>query len=334
MSRTLRERKPTFEDWETAYCLVETMKVVVDGIKFNEAKGNKWLLSDAVVNLIDVYVQNTEFADIPMVTKRAEELMDQDMNTEEMEEMLNLVHNIKRLSQLLRKAVSEKILPYLQPLIQVPNENKYHMMFAILLDPRYCYTLRPLIDLHQSALNHMTEGKTSAKNYVNQMKQKFLEYAEAAHRAAHPEVEVLTRSQTDDPIYDDDIGSGAIENRAETEFKMLRELSKSRKEDIDVLTWYESIKHQVPQMYRLAKIVFAIPPTQIQNERDFSLAGVFTRARRASMTNAMLADLMFINQNRSVPMEFNAYGDDANELDDCAIDDIEAFLDENNEIDE
>jgi hypothetical protein len=47
----------------------------------------------------------------------------------------------------------------------------------------------------------------------------------------------------------------------------------------------------------MATYIFSIPPTQIQNERKFSLAGVIGRARRARFSIEMRSDLLFINQN-------------------------------------
>jgi hAT family C-terminal dimerisation region len=40
---------------------------------------------------------------------------------------------------------------------------------------------------------------------------------------------------------------------------------------VDVLAWYESVKYKVPKIHRMATYIFSIPPTQIQNEREFSL---------------------------------------------------------------
>jgi hAT family C-terminal dimerisation region len=69
------------------------------------------------------------------------------------------------------------------------------------------------------------------------------------------------------------------------------------KEDMDVLAWFERVKDKVPKIHRMATYVFSIPPTQIQNDHDFSLAGVFGQAQRASTSVEKLSNLLFINQN-------------------------------------
>lgn len=53
-------------------------------------------------------------------------------------------------------------------------------------------------------------------------------------------------------------------------------------------------------IYQFAQIIFSIPPSQIENERNFSLAGVITRARRASFTVENLSMLVFINKNKKI----------------------------------
>ena len=53
-------------------------------------------------------------------------------------------------------------------------------------------------------------------------------------------------------------------------------------------------------IYQFATLIFGIPPSQIENERDFSLAGVIARARRASLTVENLSMLVFIKKNQSV----------------------------------
>ena len=106
------------------------------------------------------------------------------------------------------------------------------------------------------------------------------------------------------------------------------------KEEVDVLTWYESIKYKAPQIYRIATYIFSVPPTQIQNERDFSLAGVFGQARRASLFVQMLSDLLFISQNTdtcSILKNIDLFHCNLNSVDDGLFDEVEQCLESNNE---
>ena len=48
---------------------------------------------------------------------------------------------------------------------------------------------------------------------------------------------------------------------------------------------------------RFAYIIHSITPSQTENERDFSLAGIYTASCRANLSVEMLSDLLFINRN-------------------------------------
>ena len=49
-----------------------------------------------------------------------------------------------------------------------------------------------------------------------------------------------------------------------------------------------------------SNMIFSITPSQAKNERDFSLASVFTGSNRARMSVYMLSKLIFINRNSIV----------------------------------
>ena len=44
----------------------------------------------------------------------------------------------------------------------------------------------------------------------------------------------------------------------------------------NVLGWYQERQLQFPVLARFGTMVFAIPPSQAENERDFSLSCLFT----------------------------------------------------------
>ena len=51
---------------------------------------------------------------------------------------------------------------------------------------------------------------------------------------------------------------------------------------------------------RFAQIIHSITPLQTENERYFSLAGIYTVSRRANISVEILSDLILINRNSSV----------------------------------
>ena len=56
---------------------------------------------------------------------------------------------------------------------------------------------------------------------------------------------------------------------------------------------------QIPMLTRFAYIIHTINPSQTENERDFSLAGIYTASRRVNVSVEMLSELLFINRNSS-----------------------------------
>ena len=49
-----------------------------------------------------------------------------------------------------------------------------------------------------------------------------------------------------------------------------------------------------------AYIIHSIAPSKTENERDFSLAGIYTASRCANISVEMLSDLIFINRKSAV----------------------------------
>ena len=47
----------------------------------------------------------------------------------------------------------------------------------------------------------------------------------------------------------------------------------------------------------MAELIFLIASTQVENEHDFSIAGIFSQAQQSSLTIKNLAMLTFINKN-------------------------------------
>jgi sarcosine oxidase delta subunit len=98
---------------------------------------------------------------------------------------------------------------------------------------------------------------------------------------------------------------------------------------MDVLAWYESVKYKVPKIHGMSTSIFSIPHTQIQNEREFSLAGVIGRASGASVSVEMLSDLLFINQNMDAILHeksIELFDGMLNSQNDDLVDEVAHFL--------
>lgn len=65
----------------------------------------------------------------------------------------------------------------------------------------------------------------------------------------------------------------------------------------DIFEFWKSVKDQNAEMYELAMAVFAVPPTEVQIERDFSKLNFVFTDRRCSLTEERLEDIMIIHLN-------------------------------------
>lgn len=65
----------------------------------------------------------------------------------------------------------------------------------------------------------------------------------------------------------------------------------------DILIYWETIKNNAPSLYKIAMVVFAIPPTEVQIERDFSKLNFVFSNRRCRLTEERLEDIMAIHLN-------------------------------------
>ena len=68
-------------------------------------------------------------------------------------------------------------------------------------------------------------------------------------------------------------------------------------DNFDALNWFQIQQMKFPMLTRFAYIIHSITPSQTENERDFSLACIYTASRRANLSVEMLSNLIFINRN-------------------------------------
>ena len=65
----------------------------------------------------------------------------------------------------------------------------------------------------------------------------------------------------------------------------------------DVINWFQIHQIQFTMLTRFAYIICSMNPLQTENERDFSLAGIYTESRRTNLSVEMFSRLLFINRN-------------------------------------
>lgn len=68
----------------------------------------------------------------------------------------------------------------------------------------------------------------------------------------------------------------------------------------NVLEYWEQNKNDNVHLYELATVVFAVPPTEVQIERDFSALNFVFSDRRCALTEERLEDIMVIHLNKEL----------------------------------
>lgn len=66
---------------------------------------------------------------------------------------------------------------------------------------------------------------------------------------------------------------------------------------MDILEYWDKEKDDNNVLYRLAMVIFSIPPTEVQIERDFSKLNFVFSSRRCNLAEERLNDIMVINLN-------------------------------------
>lgn len=72
------------------------------------------------------------------------------------------------------------------------------------------------------------------------------------------------------------------------------------REGKSILEYWDTVKEIHPKLHQLAMIVFAIPPTEVQIERDFSKLKYVFSDRRCKIQSERLEDIMIININPEI----------------------------------
>lgn len=71
------------------------------------------------------------------------------------------------------------------------------------------------------------------------------------------------------------------------------------------MRYWESVKETHFELYDLAMIIFSVPPTEVQIERDFSsLKHIFTD-RRYNLTQKRLESILLIHLNKDLFYKVN-----------------------------
>ena len=237
-------------------------------------------------------------------------------------------------------AVKDKLNPHIQPLMNFTCEkNKAHMFFSMLLDPRFLQ-MKSLLKLHEAE-------NISSYMYFSHMTEYLFDYVVAAEDKKNPPIAAPPTPSSVNYALSDVFGfllsntdMESTRVRATQEFGTYKQLvtnhflsGKPLETASEVLEWFDQNSSKIPMISHFASIIYSIPPSQIENERDFSLAGVTARAKRASFPVKNLSMLVLINKNKDFVQSFtamNIFEDNFEAIRD-ELDEVEDFSKENGE---
>ena len=89
----IKKRLPNWMDWEVAIRVVQNMKNIVNYIKLNQAKVEKWMLSQSTEELLDMYISMSKGMVPKVAQKQIEELYLR--NGEDDQEVCHFVQHLK-----------------------------------------------------------------------------------------------------------------------------------------------------------------------------------------------------------------------------------------------
>ena len=192
--------------------------------------------------------------------------------------------------------------------VRTYTPDRSHEILALMLDPRYCRG-----QTFQMAHADQDEAKRLWKQYTNDVLvptavQLFLNTRDEGQcatddddRHGQPRQPIETGICDDsDSDLDLDMGNREVQMKVETELRMFRkskDLPEFATYAVSPLTWWADHSTLFPSLAELARIVLAVPGSQIECERVFSLAGLLTSQLRNRMSPENLGSLVFLSKN-------------------------------------
>ena len=111
-----------------------TMWQIVGSIVKNQAYGGKWLVSETIFDILRVYIYFSG-DDMDEVFKVDLEHMVEEKDG--LAEARQLKRNLEETHIKMWKNKKRKLSKYLEPLLEVPSSDNYHLWFALMLNPLY-----------------------------------------------------------------------------------------------------------------------------------------------------------------------------------------------------
>lgn len=188
--------------------------------------------------------------------------------------------------------LAEKLLLSLDDRKALIFENDL-MDCAIFLDPRYRKTI----------INDTTRV-AKIKQTLNNIWQRFSESSEENNDQSETLNNLSNNSSFDELDELEKFLSNSIEANppeATRQSDILFIIDSFKPDDLkpnaSAIEYWESVKKIHPELYQISLIIYSVPPTEVQMERDFSKLNYIFNNRRCSLAHERLEDIMIVNLN-------------------------------------
>ena len=294
---SLQLRVPSQQDWLVTECVISVLTPIVNALIYSQTK-NYFLISDAIVKCIDLHGYfNSKLSDWGTDTLH---LYDKPTTPTSFTQELSLLK--KRMVSKIVDGISDMLTD-----LTTFNMNSYYFM-ALALDPRF---------KSLSKLIKFTQSRDDALYLANQYDEHVVIPAIVnCGRTNVPtvsqdgkEVSKETESIDEEGLFSEAKSTLDEQQCARTELAQFRaekyigSKNSSVEDATKALNWLQASKAKFPRVSRLAQAVLGIVPTQADNERTFSIAGLCSSLRRNRLGRKNLANLVHIACNKQYTNE-------------------------------
>ena len=205
----------------------------------------------------------------------------------------------------IRNHVKNKVLDGALPVMNFIPE-RAHEILALMLDPRYCKG-QTFLQVHADSAAAKGLWKQYTEAILIPTTVTLATFMHGARQASCRDDAPTNNAETGlcDSDTEEDISYGSLEFTAKinVELRMFRkatDLPPFACKQTCPLKWWARHATLYPSLAELARVVLAVPGSQIECERIFSLAGLLTSQLRNRMSPENLASLVFLNKNMNV----------------------------------
>lgn len=214
---------------------------------------------------------------------------------EHIEEFDVFIEDLKKASQHMQNVVAEELTLFVKPLLEFDMRAAHYYM-SLALDPRHV-RMTALLKLFKATEKTQTAARSLCKQYENLVIFPHIQSFIQSPTQSTTETEVHEESLfSNEDLFDNDPYQVAA-NEFRQYQRLASQIPPSELATMCPLKWWKEHHRQFPHVSKLARIILSIVPSQIENERIFSIAGVITTVKRNRLGTDKLNDIIYINKN-------------------------------------